>query len=197
MIDVDVLAEHRIAANPPNRCYYCKHAVFSRLRELAAEEGLAHLIHGANVDDLGDYRPGTRAAEEIGARAPLVEAGFGKADVRALSREMGLPTWDLPSSACLASRVPYDTPLTPANLGRIQAAEEALRALTSLRQVRVRDHFPVARIEVPAADIPLLGQSDTRESIVAALRGAGYRYVTLDLQGFRSGSLNEVIDQEH
>lgn len=195
IVEFDALKEPGIAANRPDRCYHCKRAMFSRLLEIARAEGLATLIHGANRDDLDDYRPGLRAAEELDVRAPLLEAGFTKGDVRALSRAMGLPTWDLPSTACLASRIPYDTPLTSEALARIDAAESFLRRLLPPAQrgkggVRVRDHFPLARIEVPEAEIARLAQSDTREAIICRLQGLGYRYITLDLEGFRSGSLN-------
>ncbi len=195
-VELDVLADPSISANPPDRCYYCKRMIFSRLREIASERGLKHLIHGANIDDLGDFRPGMRAAEEIGARAPLLEAGFTKADVRALSRQMGLVNWDLPSSACLASRVPYHSALTGDVLARVGAAEEVLRDLLSVRELRVRDHYPVARIELPVPDLRLMIRPELRERVVERLRALGYRYVTLDLGGFRSGSLNEVIQEE-
>jgi uncharacterized protein len=150
-------------------------------------------VHGANRDDVGDYRPGMRAAEELGVRAPLLEAGLGKADIRAISRELGLPTWNRPVMACLASRVPYGTALSAEVLARVDAAETWLRAHVALAQLRVRDHFPVARIEVPAEDIARLAQPGVREEIAARLRELGYRYVTLDLEGFRSGSLNEGL----
>lgn len=194
VIHLDVLGNPDIAANRPDRCYHCKHAVFTRLQQAAHAEGMAVLIHGANADDTGDYRPGMRAAEEMGIRAPLLEAGFTKADVRALSRQMGLATWDHPSMACLASRVPYDAPLTPRALARIEAAESVLRERFDLRQLRVRDHYPLARIEVPEVDVTRLAQLDTREEIVQRLQDLGYRYVTLDLRGFRSGSLNETLE---
>ncbi|RME32552.1 MAG: ATP-dependent sacrificial sulfur transferase LarE [Thermoflexia bacterium] len=179
-----------IAANPPDRCYHCKRAMFTRLLEIARAEGMAVLVHGANLDDLGDYRPGLRAAEELGVRAPFLEAGLTKADIRALSRELGLPTWDQPSMACLASRIPYGTPLTREALERVDAAETYLREALGLRQVRVRDHFPVARVEVDGEDIPRFIAPEVRIAIVHHLRGLGYRYVALDLEGFRSGSLN-------
>ncbi len=179
-----------IAANPPDRCYHCKRAMFERLQEVARSEGMAVLVHGANVDDLRDYRPGLRAAEELGVRAPFLEAGLTKADIRALSRELGLPTWDQPSLACLASRIPYGTPLTPEALARIDAAETYLREAFGLRQVRVRDHFPIARLEVEPEDIPRLMALEARTAVVQRLRSLGYRYVALDLEGFRSGSLN-------
>ena len=196
IVELDVLGSERISANPPDRCYHCKRLIFGRLWEIAREEGLEHLIHGANLDDEGDYRPGKRAADELEARAPLLEAGLTKADIRLLSREMALPTWDLPSSACLASRVPYDVPLTAEALGRVDAAEEAVRGLISLRDLRVRDHFPVARIEVSVDDLPQFVKIGLREKLVAMLRELGYRYVTLDLAGFRSGSLNTALVEE-
>jgi len=189
----NLLNESEIAANPPDRCYYCKRLLFSQLLDIARAEGFPVLLHGANVDDTGDYRPGMRAAEELGVRAPLLEAGFAKADVRTLSREMGLPTWDRPALACLASRVPYGTPLSVEVLARIDAAEGWLRARLGVAQLRVRDHFPLARLEVPVADIARLAQPGVREEIAAHLRDLGYQYVTLDLEGFRSGSLNETL----
>jgi uncharacterized protein len=136
-----------------------------------------------------------RAAEELGVRAPLLEAGFTKAEVRAVSREMGLPTWDLPSMACLASRVPYDTPLTEGALARIDMAEAQLRAQLGLDQLRVRDHYPLARIELQEGDLQRIFRPGVREEVVSRLEKLGYRYVTLDLRGFRSGSMNESLSQ--
>ncbi len=177
-------------ANRPDRCYVCKQARFSQLLRLAAELGFEKLLDGTNADDAGDYRPGTRAAAELGVVSPLRDADYTKSDIREASRELGLPSADLPSFACLASRVPYGTPLTEEALRRIEAGEEMLAAL-GLSQYRLRDHGDVARIEVPAADlVTVLG---AREQIVAALRDLGYRYVSLDLQGYRTGSLNEVL----
>lgn len=193
IVHFDALGTPDIAANRSDRCYHCKWAVFSRLIEIARAEGMSALVHGANLDDTGDHRPGMRAAEELDVRAPLLEARFTKADVRALSRQMDLPTWDLPSMACLASRVPYDTPLTAEALIRVEAAEAYLREQFALRQLRVRDHFPLARIEVLETDIVCLSQPEIREEIVNRFHELGYRYVTLDLRGFRSGSLNETL----
>jgi uncharacterized protein len=163
------------------------------LLDIARAGGMAVLVHGANLDDTGDFRPGMRAAEELGVRAPLLEASFTKADVRALSRHMDLPTWDLAAMACLASRIPYDTPLTAEALARVDAAESYLRERFELRQLRVRDHYPLARIEVLEDDIARLSQPDARGRIVRHLRDLGYHYVTLDLRGFRSGSLNVAV----
>jgi len=196
VVTFDALDEPDIAANRPDRCYHCKRAMFSHLLEIARAEGLAALVHGATCDDLDDYRPGLQAAEELGVRAPLLEAGFTKEDVRALSRQMNLPTWDLPSMACLASRIPYNTPLTQEALARIDSAESFLRERFALRQVRVRDHFPLARIEVPEAEIAHLAQPDIRATTTRCLQELGYRYVTLDLQGFRSGSMNPLNNEQ-
>jgi len=195
VVEIDVLANPDIAANRADRCYHCKLDVFAQLHAVGQAEGLAVLVHGANVDDQGDYRPGMEAAEALGVRAPLLEAGLTKADVRVLSRQMGLDTWDLPSMACLASRVPYDTPLTPEALARVDAAESFLRERLGLGQLRVRDHFPSARIEVPEDRVEALARPGVREEIVSHLEGLGYQYVTLDLRGFRSGSLNEALGQ--
>lgn len=184
------LAHPEIVANRPDRCYHCKRAIFGRLLEIVHAEGLSVLVHGANQDDLGDYRPGLRAAEELGVRAPFLEAGLGKTEIRELSRQMALPTADLPPMACLASRIPYGTPLTAEALARVDTAEEYLRREWGLCQLRVRDHFPLARLEVPEDDIPRLAALPARREIARRLRELGYRYVTLDLEGFRSGSLN-------
>jgi uncharacterized protein len=192
----DDLANPAIVANPPDRCYHCKFSRFEELLAIARAEGLAHLVHGENADDAGDYRPGTRAAEELGVRAPLREAGMAKADVRALSRERDLPTWNRPANACLASRFPYGTRLTASALARVEAAEELLRLLWDLRQLRVRDYYPVARVEVPPDEIARVAQPGTRTIAVEELRSLGYRYVTLDLSGYRMGSLNDELELE-
>ncbi|HET6809491.1 MAG TPA: ATP-dependent sacrificial sulfur transferase LarE [Acidimicrobiales bacterium] len=173
-------------ANDSMRCFHCKSELMEVVGPLAAEAG-ATVVLGVNVDDLGDHRPGQRAAEEAGARFPLVEAGFTKSDVREWSRRLGLRTWDKPAAACLASRVPYGTPVTLGVLSSVAAAESGLRRL-GLRQLRVRHYGNLARIEVPEED---LGEVVRRRSdVVAAVHAAGYRYVTLDLEGFRSGNLN-------
>lgn len=181
------------AANPANRCYFCKHDLFTRLAELAKARGGATLVCGANADDTGDFRPGLKAGAELGVRNPLMDAGLTKTDVRELSRRMGLSTWDKPAMACLASRVPYDSPITAGRLGRIERAEAFLRD-AGFRQVRVRDHDTVARIELPVSDLPAL--LERREAVVAHLRSVGYLYVALDLAGFRSGSGNEALSAQ-
>jgi pyridinium-3,5-biscarboxylic acid mononucleotide sulfurtransferase len=180
--------------NTPDRCYYCKDELFGRLRSLAERLGLAYVLDGSNRDDEGDYRPGRRAAARHGVRSPLLEAGLGKDDIRALSRERGLPTWDKPAMACLASRLPYGTPITEQALKQVEAAEAFLRSL-GIRQLRVRHHGDVARIEVDRAGRDALLQKDNRRAVVERLRSLGYLYVTLDLAGFRSGSLNEGLER--
>jgi uncharacterized protein len=192
----DDLANPAIVANPPDRCYHCKLARFEKLLDVARSEGFSHLVHGENADDAADYRPGSRAASELGVRAPLREAGLSKADVRLLSKARALPTWDKPSNACLASRFPYGTCLTAEGLARVEAAEELLHHDWNIRQVRVRDHYPVARVEVPPEEIAHLAQPENRAAAVAALRKLGYRYVALDLAGYRMGSLNNDLEQD-
>lgn len=184
------LADPAYAANPANRCFHCKSDLFKRLKEIAHQRGLAAVLSGANADDTGDFRPGMQAGAELGVRSPLLEAGLTKADIRAASRAMALPTWDKPAMACLASRVPYGEPITAEKLSRIERAEDFLRDL-GFRQVRVRDHETVARLELEAGE--MARALAERERIVAALKALGYAYVSLDLAGFRSGSMNEVL----
>ena len=169
--------------------------MFASFRQLAAAEGLAVVLEGSNTDDLGDYRPGRQPLAELGIRSPLLEVGLTKAEVRALARARGLAVWDKPALACLASRVPYGTPLSAERLARIEAAEEALHAL-GLRQLRVRDHGEVARVEVEPADLGRLTAEPIRAQVVAALKGVGYRYIALDLEGYRTGALNEILSRE-
>lgn len=189
-INTHELEDERYNANPVNRCYFCKTHVFGDLAAAARREGYEILLDGTNADDVGDFRPGMQAAAEQGARSLLREAGITKAEVRAAARELGLSNWDLPSAPCLSSRVPYGTPITPETLDKVGRGEWALRE-RGFREVRVRHHGNVARIEVPVAEFGrLLAQ---REEIVAALKAAGYTYVALDLVGLRSGSLNEGI----
>jgi uncharacterized protein len=185
------LDDPRFASNPPERCYYCKTHLFQDLAEVARAEGLGHVVYGATEDDLGDHRPGMRAAKELGARAPLLEAGLTKDEVRSLSRELGLSTWDKPAMACLASRFPYDATITAEALGSVEQAEDFLRQEVGVRQVRVRHHGTIARLEVDPSDFSTL--LSNRERIVARLKELGYAYVTVDLEGFRSGSMNEVL----
>jgi len=185
----DELADPAYAANDGDRCYHCKRELMAVVGPLAEAEG-ALVALGVNVDDLGDHRPGQRAAAEAGAVFPLVDAGLTKDDVRRLSRQLGLRTWDKPAAACLASRVPYGTPVTFSVLGEVARAESALRRL-GFRALRVRHHGDVARVELPLEE--LADALERRAEVVMAVRSAGYRYVTLDLEGLRSGNLNAAL----
>ena len=180
------------AENPTNRCYHCKAELLEIAGPRAAELGLQQVLLGTNLDDLGDHRPGLAAADERGARHPLVDAGFSKPEVRALSRELGLPTWDKPQLACLSSRFPYGTEITPERLRRVDAFEDGLRGL-GFRQLRVRYHGEVARLEIDLADMPRALEPSIRQSMVALGRAQGFTFVALDLAGFSSGSLNQLI----
>ncbi len=180
------------AKNPPNRCYFCKEELFAKLEPIAREAGAAQLVYGANMDDLGDHRPGMSAAKEKGVRAPMIEAELWKAEIRALSRELGLPTWDKPSFACLSSRFQYGEAITAEKLRQVDAAEAFVRSL-GFRQFRVRHHDRLARLELAPDEIALLWENGRHAAIVKRFRELGYGYVTLDLQGFRSGSANEVL----
>ncbi len=195
IISTSELEMETFAANPPDRCYHCKTELFRKLLDIAREEGLRVVADGANVDDTGDYRPGHRAAAELGIRSPLIEAGLGKADIRALSHELGLPTWNKPSFACLASRFPYGDRITEEKLARVAAAEHVLHDL-GFTQLRVRHHGDIARIEVEPSEFAKIIQDGNRERIVCALRELGYLYVTLDLTGYRMGSMNEGLGVE-
>ena len=185
------LPEYR--ANPKNRCYYCKKAIFSRMKEMAAEQGVAYVAEGSNMDDLGDYRPGLDAIKELGIRSPLREAELYKEEIRSYSREMGLPTWEKQSFACLASRFGYGEEITEAGLSMVERAENVMQDL-GLKQYRVRKQQQTARIEVLPADFPVI--MEHREEITKALLSIGFLYVTLDLEGFSSGKMNRVLAQE-
>ncbi len=187
LIDTEEHLDANYAANLTDRCYFCKTELHDKLQAIAQAEGWAAVVDGNNASDLGDYRPGMTAAREHGVRSPLLEAGITKADVRALAQALKLPVWDKPAMACLSSRVPHGVPITPELLRQIESAEDTLVAL-GFRQFRVRHHGDIARLELPAEDLPAaLAQ---REAIVAGVEAAGYRFVALDLAGFRSGSLN-------
>jgi uncharacterized protein len=179
--------------NPPDRCYYCKSKLFGELLDLAKEETIPIVIEGSTLDDDRDHRPGKRAMQELGIRSPLKEAGFTKEEVRELSRALGLPTWDKPSFACLASRFPYGEEITEEGLRRVDQAEDFLFGL-GFKQVRVRHYGDLARIEILKEEMGRLMNGSLREKVVDHLKGMGYRYITLDLQGFRSGSMNEVLE---
>lgn len=192
VIQTTELDRAEFAANPPERCYYCKGELFGKLVEIAREEGLPVVADGANVDDSDDFRPGAKAAAELGVRSPLREVGLTKAEIREISRELGLPTWDKPSFACLASRFPYGSQITRDRLTQVAEAERLLRAL-GLRQFRVRHHGDVARIEVDPADFAVLTADENRARITEELHRLGFLYVTLDLDGYRTGSMNAPL----
>ncbi len=192
VIDTDELSNPEYQQNPQHRCFICKGTLFGKLGELAAREGLPCVVEGSNVDDLKDYRPGLKAARERGVRAPLQEVGLTKAEIRELAKARDLPVWDKPSLACLASRIPYGSLITVERLQRIDRAEEVLRA-RGVRQVRVRDHGEVARIEADPEGLALLLGEEARREVAAALKALGYRYVALDLEGYRTGAMNEGI----
>jgi len=179
-------------ANPANRCYYCKHELYSQLTALARTRGFAAVVDGSNADDRGDYRPGRQAAREFGVRSPLDEAGLLKEDIRLLSRDAGLPTWDVPASACLASRIPYGSEVTEEKLRTIEQAEAAVREL-GFRVFRVRHHDVVARLEIAKDEMARALESDVSERLVRALKALGYQHVAIDLQGYRLGSLNDAL----
>jgi uncharacterized protein len=179
-------------SNPANRCYFCKSELYSKLGSLAAEREFAVICDGTNADDVGDYRPGREAAREAGVRSPLLECGLTKADIRELSRRAGLPTWDQPASACLSSRIPYGQVVTIEKLSAVDRAEQWLRSL-GFKQVRVRHHGEVARIELASEEIPNALAPETGGRISAELKSFGFKYVTVDLEGYRTGSLNESL----
>lgn len=189
-VETNELVDPSFRANGPDRCYHCKNELFSLLRTVADSRGMEWLADGSNVDDLGDHRPGRRAAAEFGVVSPLMDAGIGKAEIRELARELGLPNWDKPSMACLASRFPYGDEITEDRLALVARAEDSLRSM-GLRQFRVRAHGDVARLEVDQAEQDLAWRM--RAEISAALRDAGFAYASQDLDGYRTGALNEVI----
>ncbi|MDR1272503.1 MAG: ATP-dependent sacrificial sulfur transferase LarE [Clostridiales Family XIII bacterium] len=196
IIDSEELDIEEFSHNPPNRCYLCKHELFSKIREVADREGGAVVADGSNADDTGDYRPGLQAIKELGIASPLMEAGLGKGDIRALSRERGLPTWNKQSFACLSSRFVYGEEITLAKLSMIEKAEQLLLDL-GVGTVRVRIHGTenfLARIEVDEKDIPTLCEPEARDIILDSILKLGFAYVTLDLKGYRTGSMNEVLD---
>jgi uncharacterized protein len=190
-IESDELENEDFARNTPERCYFCKTELFTKLAQIATDRGLRWVADGANVDDLSDHRPGSRAAAQLGVRSPLREAGLTKNDIREVSRRLGLPTWDKPSLACLSSRIPYGTKIEPGLLARLDEAERFLKGL-GFRQVRVRHHGTIARIEVEAEDIPRLASPETRDAVVRKFEALGYVYTALDMRGYRTGSMNEV-----
>jgi uncharacterized protein len=192
VIESNELENPHFKRNPPTRCYYCKRELFTDLLRVAVERDIEYVLDGSNADDCSDYRPGMDAARELGVRSPLMEADLTKEEIRMLSHEMGLPTWDKPSMACLASRFPYGEKITVGKLRRVTAAERVLRKL-GFRQVRVRSHGQLARIEVERERVADLARPQRCEKINRELKELGFAYVTVDLEGYRSGSLNEAL----
>ena len=178
--------------NDPDRCFHCKDELFTRLEEIGRERGIEHIVYGVNVDDLGDYRPGQKAAKDHRVNAPLMEAGLSKAEIRELSRLAGLATWDRPASACLSSRIPYGTPVTPETIKTVENGEEAIRAL-GFRQFRVRFHGELVRIEIAKDEMPRALTIEMAQRLTGIFKPLGFHYVTLDLEGYRLGSLNSVL----
>jgi len=192
VVPVSDLSIPEFAANPPGRCYYCQSNRFRLLRQIADDKGLKVVADGSNQSDQGDYRPGKKALIELGIRSPLKECGFTKDEIRQLAKSLSLPNWNQPSNACLSSRFPYGTPITAEDLARVAAGEKLLRSL-GLTQCRLRHHGTIARIEAPPEEFSILLDSGRRGRLVAGIKDLGYTYVTLDLQGYRTGSLNEVM----
>jgi len=193
IVEIDQLDDGEFIRNTPERCYLCKKKLFKRLKNMAAEKNIKAVLEGSNADDVRDYRPGARAAEELGIHVPLRDAELGKEDIRMISRAVGLPTWNKPSMACLASRIPYHTILTKHRLERVNQAEDMLRGW-DFAQVRVRDHGDCARIEVEPSQIARVCAVEYRERIIRGFRNLGYVFVALDLQGYRTGSMDGEID---
>jgi uncharacterized protein len=194
IIETRELTNPQFVSNPKGRCYWCKKELFAELTSIAKENNLNYVVDGSNFDDLDDFRPGMEAARELGVRSPLQEARLTKAHIRSMSKRMGLPTWSKPSLACLASRIPYGTRITKDRLIRIDKAERFLKDL-GFTHVRVRHHDTIARIEVPEVDIARLVSDKPRSQIVSYFKTLGYTYVTVDLEGYRTGSLNEVLTE--
>jgi uncharacterized protein len=194
-IDIDVLNDPHFYRNPPDRCYHCKCILFRKLREIADNEGISSIVDGSNLDDCSDYRPGIRAAKDARVRSPLVEAQLTKQEIRTLSKEVNLPTWDIPSMTCLASRFPYGEIVTVEKISRVDDAENFLRD-AGFEQIRVRSHGRLARVEVDAARVDAILRSGMREKVVEELKRLGFGYVTIDLEGYREGSMNEVLPEE-
>ena len=194
-INTNEIDREDYSANNPDRCFFCKDELYSHLIKFCGEENYNFVVNGTNVDDLGDYRPGLDAATQYGVRSPLVEANLEKKDIRVLSREMGLPTWDKPAQACLSSRIPYGTMVTVEALTTIAKAEKYLRE-KGFKQLRVRHHENIARIEISADDFDVLTSEPLRTEVPSYFKSLGYSYVTLDLEGFRSGSLNEILNSK-
>ena len=193
VIETKELESSDFANNPPQRCYFCKKELFSKLKDIAEAEGIPYILDGSNYEDTADFRPGTKAAEELGIRSPLKEVHLGKSEIRQLSKRSSLPTWNKPSLACLSSRFPYYTKIDTKNLKQVAQAEEYLRKL-GFTQVRVRHHGQIARIEIEPPEFPKITEKKVREAVIKNFKKFGYIYIALDLAGFRSGSMNEPLN---
>lgn len=191
-LETHELEDERYLANDVNRCYFCKTELFTQLEPLAKQHHLRYIAYGVNLDDDGDFRPGQRAAREFGVRGPLKEAGMGKREIRAVAKMLGVPVWDKPAMACFSSRIPYGSRVDITSLNKVYRAEKALREL-GFRQVRVRHHEKIARIEVERSELPRLVEEEISRQVTRSLRDIGYLYVTVDLQGYRTGSMNEAF----
>jgi uncharacterized protein len=192
IVDSEELEIEGFSQNPVNRCYLCKHELFSKMKDIAEKHGFKEVVEGSNMDDLGDYRPGLTAIQELGVKSPLRHAELTKDDIRELSRELGLPTWEKQSFACLSSRFPYGQSITPEKLKMVDEAEQLLLDL-GFRQVRVRHHDTLARIEIDESQFPKIMEKDMRDRIYSRFREIGFTYVSLDLAGYRTGSMNETL----
>ena len=192
IITTDELSNPEFVKNPINRCYLCKKELFLKMKKFAEKRGIYHIIEASNYDDLKDFRPGRKAIQELGIKNPLLDVKLTKEEIRQLSRKEGLPTWNKPSYACLASRIPYGVKITTEKLKRIEKAEKFLKSL-KLHQVRIRDYGDMARIEVSKNDIPLISKEEIRTKVIEKLNKLGYHYITLDLEGYRTGSMNKGI----
>lgn len=190
VLAADILQAPRVVKNSPERCYHCKKMVFSLIKDAADKAGIAHLVHGVNTDDMADFRPGMQAAVELGFLSPLLDAGFSKQQIRICSRQMGLVTWNLPSQSCLATRIPFGDPITPEALGKIEQAEAFIKSL-GFAHVRVRCHGSLARIETDEGSIRTMIRF--RQKIFAALKNTGFAFVSLDMDGYRTGNMNPVV----
>ncbi len=199
IIKTKELQDSNFSSNPPERCYYCKRELFTTLQKIARKEGIKYILDASNRDDLKDFRPGSRAKKESGVRSPLQEAGITKIDIRKMSKQIGLPTWDKPSAACLASRVPYGQRITKKILNRVEKAEKFIREIVEGKRpfartnVRVRSHGNIARIELGQSEIKRILRGDIMKKITQKLKNLGFAYVTVDIEGFRSGSMNEIL----
>lgn len=191
-INTEELDDPRYRANASNRCYFCKTELYGKLSPLAREQGLSFVVDGSTTDDLGDFRPGRTAAAEHGVRSPLVEVGMSKREVRELSRRQGLPTWDKPASPCLSSRIAYGTPVTIERLATVDRGEEIMRSL-GFREFRVRHHDELVRLEIAPSELDRALRREVTDELAAKFRALGFRYVTLDLHGYRTGSMNETL----